>query len=345
MRYDNFPAFEKYFEEKTSSQLSSLYFILGKEAYECQEAIQLMLRFLLPSQAEREFALTVFEGSSLEEYVLSEALASAGSFFAKSQVIWIQQAEKLKKGVQDILVKSFSRLQTAQFLILSGTSWQKNTSFYKAIDKEGVILDFAEVKSWEKEKRLAEWVNKQSAAARKLMSFQVCQLLVKRIGPDQALLAREIEKLVCYCSDKKEIAKEDVEALCPHLHNESIWHLGEAIFRRDSANALQAAHGMLMEGQPLLPLLRQIRSQFQTEYQICLLLTQGKQPHEITQEFPYMKGQILERHLQQARQYGLKAFKAGFLALETAEMRIKNSSIDEKIILELLMVQLTSQPS
>lgn len=345
MRYDNLRIFEKNLEEANPQQFSPVYLILGKDSTECREAIQLLLRFLLPVHEMREFALTVFEGSQVEEGELRNALDS-NSFFVKSRVIWVQQAEKLKKLTQENLEKYFVRPNPAQYLLLSAAGWQKNTTFYKAIDKAGMILDLAEVKPWEKEKRLVEWVNKQAGIARKLMSYQACQFLVKRVGNDQVLLTQELEKLICYCMDKKEIAIQDVEMLCPHQsHADSIWQLGEAIFRRDSVAALHIAHALLMEGQSLLPLLRQVRSQFQTEYQICLLLAQGKQGQDITQEFPYMKGQILDRHLQQARHYGLKAFKGGLLAIDAAEMRAKNSSINEKILLELLMMQLTYLPS
>lgn len=341
MRYDNLRAFEKHLDGAKLLHFSPLYFILGKDSYESEEAVNLLLRFLLPSQEMREISLSVFEGSQVEEKELATNLYSA-SLFAKSRVIWIQQAEKLKKSVQENLEKYFIRPPSSQHLILTASSWTKNTSFYKAVEKEGIILEFAEIKPWEKEKHLTEWVNKQLTVARKLISYQVCQSLVKRIGNDRVILAQELEKLICYSGEKKEITLQDVEAICSRLHIDSIWQLGEAIFRRDAAAALQTAHALLLEGQALLPLLRQIRSQFQTEYQICLLLAQGKQSQDITQEFPYMKGQILERHLRQAQQYGLNACKQGLLAIDEMELRAKNSAIDEKILIELLIVQLTA---
>jgi DNA polymerase-3 subunit delta len=341
VRYDNLRAFEKHLEGAAPQHFSSLYFIVGKDLFECQRAIHLILRFLLPSQSMRELALSTFEGSQVEETKLEQALYSR-SFFTKSQVIWIKQAEKLKKSIQESLEKYFIRPQPGQYLLLSAMSWQKNTSFYKMIEREGVILDIAEIKSWEKEKYLAEWVNKQATAARKLMSYQNCQLLVKHTGHDQALLEQEIEKLICYCGERKEITAQDIKAICSHQHADSIWQLGEALFRRDTATALLIVQALLVEGQAVLPLLRQIRAQFQTEYQICLLLAQGKQAQEITQEFPYMKGQILDRHIQQAQQYGVEAFKQGLLALDAAEMRAKNSSMDERLLIELLIMQLTA---
>ncbi len=340
MRYDNLRAFEKHLEGAKLLHFSPLYFIVGKDPYESQQAVNLLLSFLLPSQQVRELALTIFEGPHVEEKELETALYSY-SFFVKSRVIWIQQAEKLKKSVQENLEKYFIRPSPSFYLLLSASGWQKNTSFYKTAEKEGIILEFAEIKPWEKEKRLAEWVNRQVADARKLISFQVCQSFVKDIGNDQILLAQELEKLLCYCIDKKEITLQDVEAICSRQQVDSIWQLGEALFRRDAAMALQIAYALLMEGQVLLPLLRQIRSQFQTEYQICLLLALGKQAQDIAQEFPYMKGNILERHLKQAQQYGLDAFKRGLLALDATEMRAKNSSVDEKILIELLIMQLT----
>lgn len=341
MKYENLKPFEKHLEGAKPLRFSPLYLIIGNESYQIQEAVSLLLRFLLPSESMRELSLAIFDGSQIEENELMIALDSH-SLFTKSRVIWIQQAEKLKKSIQTSLEKYFIHPMRTQNLLLTAASWQKNTSFYKAADKEGVILEFAEIKPWEKEKRLAEWVNQQVTAARKLISFPVCQALVKRIGYDQTTLSQELEKLMCYCAEKKEITLQDVETICTRLQVDSIWQLGEALFRRDAAAALQMIHALLMEGQALLPLLRQIRSQFQTEYQIALLLAHGKQAQEVAQEFPYMKGQILERHLKQAREYGCDAFKRGLLALDATEMRVKNSSVDEKILVELLILQLTN---
>lgn len=338
VKYDSLRAFEKHLEGG-SAQFSPTYLILSKEPFEMEEAVQALLRSLLPSHEKREFALTILDASQLEEKELFSNL-NTRSFFAELRVIWIQQAEKLKKSIQDELIKYFARPAPSLHLMMSASAWAKNTNFYKAVEKEGIILELAEIKPWEKEKRLAEWVNKKAAGERIVMSYQVCQTLVRQIGADQGLIAQELTKLFCYCAGKKEISVQDVKAICTSQHADTVWQLGEALFRRDAPSAMHAAHSLLTEGQALLPLLRQIRSQFQTEFHICIMLSQGKQPHEITQEFPYMKGQILERHIQQARNYGLEGFKRGLLALDAAEMRAKNSSIDDQIIIELLVMQL-----
>ncbi len=338
MRYDNLKAFEKYLGETKNFNL--LYLILGKESFDCQEAVQSLLHFLLPKKEMRELALTIFEGGKISENELQNALDS-GSFFTKIQVIWIQQAEKLKKPVQENLEQHFSYLKAGQYVILSAAVWQKNTHFYKMIAENGVVVELPELKPWEKEKYLIEWANQQMSASRKLISYSNCQALVRYTNHDQNLLAQEIEKLTCYCNDKKEITAQDINAICSNQHVDSVWILGEAIFSRNSAVALHTAKALLTAGHPLLPLLRQIRSQFQTDYQICLLLRQGKKSQDIALEFSYMKGQILDRHVEQAQKYGYVAFKKGLVALDAAEIRAKNSSINEEVLLELLITQLT----
>jgi DNA polymerase-3 subunit delta len=123
---------------------------------------------------------------------------------------------------------------------------------------------------------------------------------------------------------------------------ETTWQLGEAVFTHDAPSAIRIGRSQLSSDTPLIPLLRQLRSQFQTEFQVCTLLLRGASPSDITQEFPYMRGAILDRHIKQARGYGLERFKEGILAIDKAEMEAKNSSMDPEFIFDVLMVKLTT---
>ena len=204
-----------------------------------------------------------------------------------------------------------------------------------------MVLELAESKPWEKEKRLVEWMGKQAAMARKQVSFLVCQALVSRVGFDRMAVEQEWEKLLCYTIEKSEITLQDLERLSPPPRAESLWQLGEAIYRRDATGALQMAHALAVEGEAVLPLLRYLRSQFQTGYQMCLLLAEGRNAQELAQEFPHLKGQLLEKSARQAQHYGEDAFKRGLLAIDAAYMRVKNFAMDEQWLVELLVLELT----
>lgn len=338
MKYDNIRAFEKHLESASSIYFSSTYSIVGKEGFECKEAIDLLLRYLFPREQER--SLYVYEGSSVSLDDLMTELNSM-SFLVPRKAVLINQADKLKKNAQETLERYMVNPQRSSYLILNAATLSKATSFYKTIEKEGVVLELAELKPWEKEKRLVEWLNKKAATARKIVSHQVCQLLVKQTNNDQLLLSQEFEKLLCYIGDRGEITFADVESICTHAFVESVWQLGEAIFRFDTASAILISQGLLLEGQAVLPLLRQIRNQFQTGYQISLILYHGGSSSDVNQEFPYMKGQILDRHIQLAQQYEASRFKQGLLLIDEAEMQAKNSLIDDSLLVEMLIMKLS----
>ncbi len=291
MRYDNLRAFEKHLESAAPLHFSPIYAIIGKESYDCLEAIRLLMRFLVPAE-QKEMALKTWDGASSDPRSLLEDLDSF-SFLVDKRVILIKNSDKIKKNLWEKLEKYISRPSRSQYLILSGTSLSRQTALYKQLEKEGIILDFAELKPWEKEKKLVEWVNKKAAASRKLMSYQICQQFVKQLGTDQEMLANELEKLFCFVGNRQEIVWQDINQICTQFPLETVWQLGEAIFRRDAPSALRAVHAILLE-QAFLPLLRQIRNQFTTEFHVCMMIGQGQEPSAITKEYPYMKGQILE---------------------------------------------------
>lgn len=341
MKFNSLSDLEKFLRGGQTSSISTLYLFLGKENYRVHEAVNSFINFLLPNPQDRKLSLTNIDGhATIKEDELLDSL-NAPSFLSPLQIVWVQHVDKCKKSIQETIENYCLRPSRSTYLILSAPSWSKQTHFYKNIDKNGVVVEIEEIKPWEKEKYLVDWVCRQTITNGKKISYSTSQHFIKTVGLDQSLIASELEKLLCYCIDRNEIISEDIMKICANQHVETIWQLGEAIFQFDTSKALQISKDLLLEGQALLPLLRQLRSQFQTGYQISLLLLQKKQPHEITMEFPYMKGQILDRNLKQSMHYGAESFRKGLLALDAAEMKIKNSSAEEELIFELLMIQLT----
>lgn len=331
---------QQFIHSLPSSGAPFFYLVLGKEEANRQTTCEQIIHQILPSQKERELSLSVFQGGKGDPHALLDLLYSP-SFFVKTRVILVEQAEKLDKSIHSSIEKFFTQPFSKCYLIFSASGWTKTQSFYKSIGATQVILDLPELKSWEKEKESIEWVRRQVSIAGKIIGFDVCTAFVKFIGTDQHQLEQELKKLLCFCSDVKEITTKDLHAICSRGAASSVWQLGEAIFQRNGALALQLGQAILNEGEPFFVLLRQIRSQLQTDYEVALLLKEGKGGTEVAQIFPFMKGQLLDRHLKQAKAYGVESFRRGILAVDAIELRSKNGDFDEKILLELLIMQLT----
>ena len=322
MRYDNLRAFEKHLKGAAPSHFSPLYAVIGKESYQCQKAISLLEKALCAD----DFALTSWDGAEVREEELMADL-SARSFFSDKRLILIKQSEKLKKSTQMALEALIKKGSLPCYLIFQAATLARPTLFYKLLEKEGVILEFADLKPWEKERQLIEWAGRQAAKQCKVISYAICQRFVKGVGLDQQLIANELNKLFSFTLDKKEITWQEVENICTMNHTDSIWGLNEAIFTKNRYTAFKLIGALLQEGHPFLPLIRQLRSQFSTSLQLWTMLAEGKEEAAITEVFPYMKGHLLEKNFIQVKNYGKESLLKGLLAIDQTELTLKNSQI------------------
>lgn len=315
--------------------------VIAKEAFMRKQAIDRLSAWVLKNEKCPEMCLQIFDGEKHSvESVLQELETLA--FFAKKKLVVVFNADAYNKDATAKLEAYFASPNRAACLALAASTINRATNFYKKAEKVGVILDVAEEKPWEREKSVAEWLRGEVARQGKQIAHTTCQLLVKQLGTDQTLLHSELQKLICYVGERPQIEERDVSAICGSINNETGWQLGEAIFRHDAAAALRISKALLTDGVAIIALLRQIRSQFQTQYQIAGILAGGGGGAEVSQQFPYMKGTILERNLRQAQSYGMARFKKGLLAIDEAELQAKNSSADPEFLADLLIIKIST---
>lgn len=337
MKFTNLKAFERHLDEADRKHLADLYAIIGKEAFEVKSATNKLVNLLIKSQNNSEFALKVYEASKLNVQDLTEELGAL-PFLSEKRVILIENAENLSKTDTLALEKYFTQLNPTLCLIISASAINRGANFYKKLEKAGIILDIAEEKSWEKEKSLKSWIIGKVQQEKKRISQEAIALLQKQIGTDQLSLHQELEKLFCFVEDE-EITVQHIAEITTSMTTETGWQLASAIFSRNANEAFSIADGLLNSGTPLLALIRQLRSSVQTDYQICTILDSGGTDAEITAEFPYMKGRILENHIQAARNYGSARFKKALLKIDETESMAKNSLCSDDVLLQLLITK------
>ncbi len=342
MKLNQLRAFEKHIEGAAPNHFSSLYSILGKDAFQRKTAIDKLLTSLKKSSPQGEFAIQFVESGQLSSKELMQEL-NALVLFAPRRAVVLEEAENLDKDSMSILETYFENPNRSVYLILSASSLHHGSNFYKKAEKSGIILEFAEEKPWEKERSIPEWIAATVSSEGKSIDSASCRQLVKLLGTQQELIYSEIQKLLCYIGTRPRITLEDISAIISPLSVETSFQLGEAIFRRDGATALCACKNLLQNDTPFFVLLRQLRSQFQTEYQVSAILAHGGGPNEITQHFSYMKGAILERHIAFAQGYGKQNLKAGLLKIDEIELQAKNSGLETDFLAELLIARLVYQ--
>ena len=336
MKHTNIKAFEKHLLDAGPGHLAGLYLVVCKDAYVRNGAVKSIIKAF----GADEQGVQTFQG---DQSPLGHFLGEVNtvSLFSRRRCLVMHNVDSLSKGELEKLDPVIAKLPKDTCVIFAGSAVSGVTSFYKKCEKAGVICDLPEEKAWEKEKNLHMWLIAEAGQLGKKFDPYAAQNLVKQAGTDQSSLYQELQKLICYVGMRPEITAQDVKAICSVVNVENIWQLGEALFRRDAATALRISKAILDDGTALLALLKQLRSQFETDFQISCMLSQGATSADITQKYPYMRGTILEKHLQAARSYGRDKFKEGLLHIDAAELKAKNS-VDNHLINELLILKLTA---
>jgi len=322
MKYSRLTGFEKHLEAAAKSSFSELYLILAKDDGERQIALD-KLRAHVP-------AMRSYSAKEVREEEIMRELETF-SLLQPKKWIHISEAHFLKKSALEWLKSYFEKPSPGVYLVLSFGDLKLDASFYKKAEKHGVILEMAEEKPWEKEKTVAEWLVQELASRGKTAAPQVIQELIGAVGTDMSVLLNELDKLVCFIGERAAITPADLQAIAAATSQETGWQLSEALLTRAAGPAFKIVRGLFAQEISFFLILRQIRSQFQTAFQIAT---------SSQQDFPKMKDTLWKRHLQLAQAYGVERLPQALLHIDNIELTAKNGVDRYDLLADLLICRL-----
>jgi len=300
--------------------------IICKDREELKRTLNSVLR------EEKAPLTSFFPENFLKDAFLQET--ETFPFLTKEKPIVVHEIDRLTKEQFDVILRFVENPSPWVSLYLTATALSPQSKLVKLVGEKGELIVFKEEKPWDKEKRIADWLIEQALLSDVQLSMQAAQALVKSI--DAQSLESEIEKLICFAAETKQISLEDVKAVSTPVHHETLWQLGDALFALNALVALQVGRILIEDEMPLISLLAALRTQFSTGLEILDAARMG----DVQTKFPYLKGRLLEKKLHALKSYGQQRLERGILLIFDAEVQAKNSA-DPMLLIELLIVKLT----
>ena len=139
-------------------------------------------------------------------------------------------------------------------LIITTDMADKRRSLYKTLSSRGVVIDCAVPKGnrradkMAQESVLAERMSRMLAAANKTMAHPTYAALYEMTGFDLRVFVNNLEKLISYVGDRKEITIEDVELVLQRTKEDPIYELTGALADRNPDSALFYLDSILSAG-------------------------------------------------------------------------------------------------
>lgn len=325
MRFTNLKVFEKHLSSSTLQQLGRLYLIASADDFERKQAMDVVLSRVMSPDGMAEHLL----GSEASVEKILEALDSPALFGAESVVV----VDEVDKKLLDALAVQFKKPISFGHLLL-GTKVKAAAHFVEA---GGVVLDLLDERPWEKEKRLVEQLHETAQAAGKQLVPSAASWMLEHIEKDSAALSSEMDKVLCYCAQKKTIERSDVEEICSNCRASTLWQIADdlvwnQLFRANGADVRDASffHGLIAS----------LRQQLMLGLKMHELAQQQVPFSEWNSHFPKVWPKTIEKKAQLANRLGVDYFRRGLNHLFEIELLSKSSSVPLDALLDFFRVRL-----
>ena len=306
------------------------YLILGQERYFCRQALQLLKKCLIASDAIA-FNYTELSG---EFDSVEDIIASLNTFPMMSplRLVYVSEAEKMSKEAQQQLIEYIDNPCAKSVLLLEADDLDRRMGFFKALREVACILDFPKLKNFELERWSAGYIRKRGSNA----SPMAIKRLVDLAGSELQTLVSEIEKLLLFSGSRQSISDSDIENLVGCSRQHGIFELTEAIGMNDRAGALNHLNSLLDAGEKPLMVLSMLARHFRQVLIAKEILSRGgsRQDAASAAQIP---GFLVDRFLGQINKMRAEEAEKMLLRLAEADLRFKSSGMSEKILLETLL--------
>lgn len=313
-----------------SSRDRSLYLILGPEQYQCRAAVDIIKRSLLkPESVAFDYC-----AYSAKDTPIERIFETVNTFpmLSNRRLVLVTELEKMAQSEHDKLLDNLDSLMPSSMLVLVAEELDHRKKLFKTIRDKGCIAEFPMLKG----ASLKRWVEDSIREKGYRVSSATAAKIVDLAGSDLQSLAGELEKLFLFAGEEKQITDAAVEELVRNSRQHGIFELIDAIGIRDRAGALNSLTNLLGMGEPPLRIVSMMARHSRQVLIVKECIGRGMraaQAGKAAQVPPFM----LEKFVRQARDIDLDTVRRMHIGLSDIDRRLKSSSVDAQIFLEVFI--------
>lgn len=279
----------------------------------------------------------LFESRNLDDVSLSEILEDARTLpmFHEKKLIVTKGYDGLGKDDLDTLDKYAAAPASSSVLVLlSEGSRRGKTKPVKGIR----LVDLDSKSNTDREiRRLAEGLG--VALAPGAVGF-----IKAMLGEDMNLIRNELLKISLYRDGKKAIGEEDLRELMEKRSTENVFSLSTALSNRDLKGSLRILRELERNREDPLSILYMIAWRFRQIFKVSQFLREGESDEGIAKAIKTSRGAVF--YLKKSvRNFRENDFGRILGLIEETDFGIKNSSGDNYILLEKLLLGICAQES
>lgn len=334
------------FKSIKQGDISNAYFFYGAESYFLVKAEKLLSEHVVdPSLSSFNSVIFLSDNTDLDG--LEDAVEGLPIMAARKYILlkdW--DIEKLAKSDFDRLCNILDDLSDTVVITIAlqrELDTKKSSRSKKLIDiisKIGTVCEFAAKDKSTLKRALCERAQKLGVG----LEMDVASLMVDCCGLDYSRLINELDKLVAYTlgSHKSEITVAAVELSCIPTIEATSFELAKLLLSRRFDEGYQKLCDLLYLRQEGIAIVSALGMAFTDLYRASCGLEAGIPAEQILNDFGYPKNRAfaVKNALRDIRSIPPLRISSCINALYEADMLMKSSKLEDKLILEQMLLKM-----
>ncbi len=329
MKYLALDPFKKHLEASFPSNLSLFYLVVALDDFERTKIIDNIACYLPRSILSMS---KMSSSSSMKE--ITESLCSP-SLFGGQNVVIIDELENFKNQDIQLITSHVKQNKILGFVIFAARNKKSFLTLFNEIDKRGVVLDLSQEKTWDKEKRLSNFIVEKCARAKKSITPEAIAVVFSQIGTDMSAIENEIDKVSAYVGEKYLIEKKDILEICSLSNTSTIWQIAEEMVWDDPFASI--SENYIVDSVFFHSLVIALRYHLQEGYKMAEAIEKKLVLADI---FPALRPKALQKRKEKALACGSGYFKEALKSLFEIDLQSKSGSPSFTILLDIFRAKL-----
>lgn len=320
--------------------------VFGGETLLKRYAVERLREAILGTD-EGDFSYRTFEGPTADwSEVMSELRTRA--MFGGQRLVRVDEADDFVSQHRTELEDYAAAPSPGGSLLLCVGTWPSNTRLYKTLSTQGLQVNCGAPEGPQLLRWLSAWARQMHGIR---LDGEAGELLVEMIGPELGLLDQELAKLAVATAQGQAVSAEMVRQMSGAWRAKTAWSMLDDALAGNTREAILQLDRLVLSGEHPVAILAQIAATLRRMAAATrLLLTAEASGRRMTLRDALaqagVKGFVLEKTERQLRRLGRHRGGQLYSWLLKADLDLKgDSTLDPKLVLERLILQIAAPPS
>lgn len=321
-----------------------IIFLYGADAFSIDEFYSSLIKQLI--KTDEDFFDYIYIDADDSSQDLVATTASQIPMFAQKRIVVVRRfhhffADKRKKNnVLPALKRYLENPNDSTILIL--LAQLENTKIDLTKSPYNLIKEYSIEFPTVYENQLAKWVVNRFATHNVTVNLETADLIVSQTDPDLRNLANEIEKILLFHLDKKNITTQDVISMSGNSRQNTVFELVKAISNKSLELSLEILNNILANSNQEMLILALLRDFFVKTWKLQEIQSQASDRNELAKKIGLRSSYFLSDYTNAARKYSASKISETFNILATTDSMLKSTHSNSKLIMEKMLIDIIS---